>query len=151
VPDIVAHLCPGEDYSDVMRRYDGDLVAIATDAMVARPLADWCGARSAAGARVYRYRFDHPGGGPSLRATHTAEVPLVFGTYRDRDAGQRLGGHATGAGPVAAALVAAWRSFLHGQGPGWPPLAEGRAPALGVFGGPLPHHVESGAQELTQA
>ncbi len=81
----------------MMRRYAGDLVAIATDAMVARPLADWCGARAASGSRVYRYRLDHPGGGPRLRATHTAEVPLVFGTYGDGEAGERLGGHASGA------------------------------------------------------
>ena len=105
VPDIVAHLCPDEDPGEVLRRYGDDLVAIATEAMVAGPLAVWCQARAAAGPRVYRYRFDHPGGGPRLRATHTAEVPLLFGTWRDGDAGERLGGHATGAGPVADALV----------------------------------------------
>ena len=103
-------------------RYGDDpSLAIATEAMVAGPLSVWCQARAAAGPRVFRFRFDHPGGGPRLRATHTAEVPLLFGTWRDGDAGERLGGHATGAGPVAHALVAAWCSFLHGQGPGWGP------------------------------
>jgi para-nitrobenzyl esterase len=138
VPDIVAHLCPGEDPAEMLRRHGGDLVAIATEAMVAGPLAEWCRARAAAGPRVYRYRFDHPGGGPRLRATHTAEVPLLFGTWRDGDAGERLGGHATGAGPVAEAMVKAWGSFLHGNGPGWPPLAvDGGPPELGIFGGGL--------------
>jgi para-nitrobenzyl esterase len=152
IPDIVAHVCPGDDPDDVMRRFGGDLVAIATDAMVAGPLDSWCRARASTGARVYRYRFDHPGGGPRLRATHTAEVPLLFGTWRDGGAGERLGGHATGAGPVADAIVTAWRSFLHGQGPGWRPVAGSGAPSdLGVFGGRRPHHVESRPQALTEA
>ncbi len=145
VPDIVAHLCPDEDPGEVLRRHRGDLVAIATEALVAGPLAEWCQARAAAGAPVYRYRFDHPGGGPRLRATHTAEVPLLFGTWRDGDAGERLGGHATGADPVAEALVSAWSSFLQGKGPGWRPLMGGAAPsAVGVFGGRRPYHVDPG-------
>jgi carboxylesterase type B len=136
VPDIVAHLCPREDPGEVLRRFGGDLVAVATDAMIAGPLADWCRARAAAGPRVYRYRFDHPGGGPRLRATHTAEVPLVFGTWRDGDAGERLGGRASGAGPVSDALAKAWASFLHGKGPGWLPVSTGGGPhEVGVFGG----------------
>ncbi len=150
VPDIVAHLCPDEDPGDVLRRYGDDLVAIATEAMVAGPLAAWCQARAAAGPRVHRYRFDHPGGGPRLRATHTAEVPLLFGTWRDGDAGERLGGHATGAGPVADALVAAWRSFLHGHGPGWAPLIGGGTLEVGVFGGRRAFAIDSAPAVLTQ-
>jgi para-nitrobenzyl esterase len=151
VPDIVAHLCPAEDPGEVLRRFDGDLVAIATEAMFAGPLADWCQARAAAGPRVYRYRFDHPGGGPRLRATHTAEVPLLFGTYRDGGAGERLGGHGAGAGPVANALVAAWRSFLHGQGPGWrPQVGGGKSPEVGVFGGRTAFATHSEAGVLTE-
>jgi para-nitrobenzyl esterase len=151
VPGIVAHLCPDEDPSDVLQRYGGDLVAISTEAMIAGPLADWCRARAAAGPRVYRYRFDHPGGGPRLRATHTAEVPLLFGTWRDGDAGERLGGHATGAAPVANAVVSAWGSFLHGKGPGWPPMAgSGAPPEVGVFGGRSPRHVEWRPEALTE-
>ncbi len=153
VPDIVAHLCPDGDPGEVLRRFGGDLVAIATEAMVAGPLAVWCGARASAGSRVYRYRFDHPGAGPRLRATHTAEVPLLFGTWRDGDAGERLGGHARGAGPVAAALVKTWGSFLHGKGPGWLPVTAGGGPHdLGVFGGRRPHRVdESQPEALTEA
>jgi para-nitrobenzyl esterase len=149
VPDIVAHLCPGEDPHEVLER-GGDLVAIATDALVVAPLVRWAAARAAAGARVYRYRFDHPGGGPRLRATHTAEVPLLFGTWRDGGPGERLGGHATGADAVASSMVAAWTSFLHGQGPGWQPVAAGGGfSEVGVFGGRRAHVVESGSGELT--
>jgi para-nitrobenzyl esterase len=152
IPAIVAHLCPAEDPDEVLRRHRGDLVAIATEAMVAGPLAAWCGARARAGSRVWRYRFDHPGAGPRLRATHTAEVPLLFGTWRDGGAGERLGGQATGAGRVANALVKAWGSFLHGNGPAWPPLGGSRnPPQLGVFGGRRPHRVEPPAEALTQA
>lgn len=155
IPDIVAHLCPDEDPSHVLRRHGGDLVAIATEAMVAGPLAAWCRARAAAGPRVYRYRFDHPGGGPRLRATHTAEVPLLFGTWADGGAGERLGGHADRSHPpgqVADALVKAWGSFLHGSGPGWLPSGGGgEPPQLGVFGGRRPHRVESRPEGLTEA
>lgn len=155
VPDIVAHLRPGEDPGEVLRRHRGDLVAIATEAMVSGPLAGWCRARAAAGPRVYRYRFDHPGGGSRLRATHTAEVPLLFGTWCDGGAGARLGGHANAShppGPVADAVVKAWASFLHGTGPGWLPLVgSGKTTEIGVFGGGRPHHVESRSDALTEA
>jgi para-nitrobenzyl esterase len=152
VPDIVAHLYPDQAPDEVLRRHGGDLAAVATEAMVAGPLAAWCQARAAAGPRVYRYRFDHPGGGPSLRATHTAEVPLLFGTWADGEAGERLGGQASGVAPVADALLSAWGAFLHGKGPGWQPLMSGGAPPeVGVFGGRRPYQVESRPQALTEA
>jgi len=132
VPDIVGHLCPGEDAREVLDRYDGDLVAIATDAMVAAPLARWAEARAGSGARVYRYRVDHPGAGSQLRATHTVEVPLLFGTWQDGGPGERLGGQWPGAEEVSDELVSAWARFIHGQSPGWAPSAQ----AVHVFGTP---------------
>ncbi|HUA02327.1 MAG TPA: carboxylesterase family protein [Solirubrobacteraceae bacterium] len=131
VPDIVAHLVPGEDARDVLDRYHGDLVAIATDAIVAGPVARWAEARAeAVGGRsaVYRYRVDYPGAGPQLRATHTVEVPLLFGTWHDGGPGERLGGQAEGAGGVSAELTSAWRRFVHGESPGWAPAAVNRTP-----------------------
>ena len=122
VPDIVAHLYPGENAREVLDRYHGDLVAIATEAMVAGPVARWAQARAeAVGGRstVYRYRVDHPGAGQQLRATHTVEVPLLFETWRDGGPGERLGGQAPGAGVVSAELTAAWGRFVHGESPGW--------------------------------
>ena len=106
------------------------LVDIATDAMVAEPLARWASARAeAVGDRsaVYRYRVDHPGAGPDLGATHTVEVPLLFGTWRDGGPGARLGGQARGTDEVAGEMIAAWSRFMHGGGPGWAP-ASGSAP-----------------------
>ncbi|MGB8880153.1 MAG: hypothetical protein WCD11_27840, partial [Solirubrobacteraceae bacterium] len=102
-------------------------------------------ARVAGGGRVYRYRVDHPGAGPQLRATHTVEVPLLFGTWSDGGPGERLGGQGTGTAAVAQELVRAWGSFLHGHGPGWRPIAANDATVeAGVFGGRRAHHVESG-------
>jgi para-nitrobenzyl esterase len=140
VPDIVAHLRPGEDAGDLLDRYQGDLVAIATDAMIAAPLTRWAVERArAVGDRsvVHRYRVDHPGAGPELGATHTVEVPLLFGTWRDGGPGERLGGQAPGAGAVSAELVTAWSRFIHGEDPGWPALAPDQStPDIRVFGTP---------------
>ncbi len=141
VPDIVAHLCPDEDVRDVLDRYHGDLVAIATDAIVAEPLARWASARAGAvgdGSTVHRYRVDHPGAGPQLRATHTAEVPLIFGTWQDGGPGERLGGQAAGAAAVSADLVSAWGRFVHGEDPGWPAVAQAASePEVRAFGVPM--------------
>jgi para-nitrobenzyl esterase len=132
VPGIVRHLCPGEDPDEVLDRHGGDLVAIATEAIVAGPVARWADARSSAGARVYRYRVDHPGAGLQLRATHSVEVPLLFGTWQDGGPGERLGGQVGGAAEVSERIMRAWGAFLHGDGPGWAGGA-----GVEVFGRPL--------------
>jgi len=139
VPAIVAHLCHTDDPGAVLDRYRDAatatgaphdplslLVQIATDAMIAEPLARWASARAeAVGDRsaVYRYRVDHPGAGGALRATHTVEVPLLFGTWRDGGPGERLAGQARGGAEVGGEISAAWSRFVHGRGPGWAPAA----------------------------
>ncbi len=151
IPGVIAHLCDTEDPDAVLDRYRERAVAvgaphdplsllveIATDAMVAEPLARWAAARAGAvGDRsvVHRYRVDHPGAGPELGATHTVEVPLLFGTWRDGGPGERLGGQAPGAGAVSAELVTAWSRFVHGEDPAWPALAPDQStPEIRVFG-----------------
>jgi para-nitrobenzyl esterase len=153
IPGVIAHLCPTEHPDAVLDRYRERaiaagtpddalslLVEIATDAMVAEPLARWATARAGAvGDRstVHRYRVDHPGAGPELGATHTVEVPLLFGTWRDRGPGERLGGQAPGAGVVSAELVTAWTRFVHGDDPGWAAVAPDQStPEVRVFGTP---------------
>ncbi len=115
------------------------LVQIATEAMVAGPLAHWAQQRAAAvtgRSSVYRYRVDHSGAQPPLGATHTVEVPLIFGSWDDGGPGQRLGGHGSGTEAVASRLVDSWGAFVHGESPGWRPLAAERDDdELGVFGG----------------
>jgi para-nitrobenzyl esterase len=154
VPDIVAHLCPDEDPREVLDRFDGNLVAIATDAIVVAPLARWASTRAAAVAgqsSVYRYRVDHPGAGPRLRATHTAEVPLLFETWRDGGPGERLGGQASGAAEVARELLGAWTGFLRTGSPGWESeVAEDPDNVLGVFGGASPVSISSASPALTK-
>jgi para-nitrobenzyl esterase len=160
IPAVVAHLCPNEEPRDVLDRYRERainavvphdplslLIEIATDTMVAEPLARWASARAQAvegASMVYRYRIDHPGGGPELGATHTVEVPLLFGTWRDRGPGQRLGGQAPGADAVADELVAAWSRYLHGEGPGWLPVQPGAVtPEVHAFGTRAPEPAEA--------
>ena len=153
IPAVVAHLCHTEEPDAVIERYRERAVAagasddpvsllveIATDAMVAEPLARWASARAGAvGGRsaVHRYRVDHPGAGPDLGATHTVEVPLVFGTWQDGGPGERLGGQGPGAAAVSADLVSVWGRFVHGEAPDWPAVAPGStAPQIRVFGIP---------------
>ena len=151
IPAVIAHLCHCDDPNAVLDRYRERAVAtgapsdplsllvdIATDAMVAEPLARWASARARAvrdRSVVHRYRVDHPGAGPELGATHTVEVPLLFGTWRDGGPGERLAGQAPGAGAVSEELVTAWSRFVHGQAPGWPAVAPDRStPDVRVFG-----------------
>jgi len=87
---------PGQTWEAVDPRPTPELVAIATDTIVAGPAARFASRRARAvaeaGGRVYRYRVDHPGAGSVLGATHTADVPLLFGTWNDGGPGERLGG-----------------------------------------------------------
>jgi para-nitrobenzyl esterase len=152
IPAVVAHLVDTDDPGAVLDQYRERaaaagaphdalslLVGIATDAMIAEPLARWASARAEAiGARsaVYRYRVDHSGAGPDLGATHTVEVPLLFGTWRDGGPGERLGGQARGAGDVAGEMIAAWSRFMHGGGPGWSPTTAAAPDDVRVFARP---------------
>jgi para-nitrobenzyl esterase len=150
IPGIVRHLCHTDQPQDVLERYRERasqrgaptdplslLVAVATDAMVAEPLAGWAAARAgavSARSRVYRYRVDHPGGGSELVATHTVETPLFFGTWDDGGPGQRLAGQAAGADAVAAELRTDWARFVNGGDPGWEPLTDRQPENIKVFG-----------------
>lgn len=153
VPAIVAHLCPDRDPDEVLESHRRAaraagapahpaalLVAIATEQMVAEPVRRYARERAAAVApagEVFLYRFDHPGAGPDLRATHTAEVPVLFRSWADGGPGERLGGRGPAPAPVADALGRSWARFLHGHDPGWAARTGGRdsAAVSGVFGG----------------
>ena len=140
---IVSHFPDVDDagalidtYRHGLGRVDANelLVRIATDAMIASPSARWASARAAAGGRVHRYRVDHAGD-PDLGATHTVDVPLVFGTYDDGGAGTRLAGAGGASAAVSSAMMESWGRFVHEGEPGWPALEAGcDAPVL-VFGG----------------
>jgi para-nitrobenzyl esterase len=159
IPAVVAHLCHTDEPDAVLDCYCERAVAagaphdqlsllvdIATDAMVAEPVARWAAARAGAvggASAVHRYRVDHPGAGPELGATHTVEVPLLFGTWQDGGAGERLAGQAPGAAAVSGELVTAWSRFAHGEAPGWPPVPpDGSMPDVRVFGRPSRSRLE---------
>jgi para-nitrobenzyl esterase len=110
-------------------------LAALTAQIITGPLDRWAAARAAAGARVHRFRVDHPGAGPDLGATHTSEVPLVFGTWDVTGPGERLAGQAGGAAEVSDAVRRAWAAFARGSGPGWAPQTGAEAWEVGVFGG----------------
>jgi len=143
---IVGHLPGIEDAAATISSYrsraegviDNNLllVRIATDAMIAESTARWAAQRASAGARVYRYRVDHPAPDPDLGATHSVDVPLMFGTYGDGGPGTRLAGDDRRSAEVSGAMMSAWGAFVRGQGPGWAPLAGGEDPVVHVFGGP---------------
>jgi para-nitrobenzyl esterase len=150
IPGIVGHLFHTDRPQDVLAEYAARaaaraaptddlslLVELATDAMVAQPLAGWAAARAQGvdgRSRVYRYRVDHPGAGPELGATHTVETPLFFGTWGDGGPGQRLAGQAPGSGAVAEQLRTDWACFIHDGDPGWAPLTDQQPENIKVFG-----------------
>lgn len=151
VPGVVSHLYPDEEPEGVLERAreaaraagrpdspQALLVDLATERLVAGPARQYAHARArAAGARVWRFRVDHRGG--ALGATHTVEVPLLFGTWDDGDAGERLAGGGPDPAPAAHELTRAWGRFVRGEGPGWDPVAPDGGPgAVGVFGGNAP-------------
>ena len=83
---------------------------------------------------MHRYRVDHAGD-PDLGATHTVDVPLVFGTYDDGGAGTRLAGAAGASAAVSSTMMESWGRFVHDGEPGWPAVEAGRDAAVEVFGG----------------
>jgi len=167
IPGIVAHLCETDDPDAVIGAQREHAIAagaphdplsllvdIATRVMVAEPLSAWALARAAAASprgAVYRYRVDHPGAAAELGATHTVEVPLIFGSWDDGGPGERLAGHAPGALEVSGALVTAWSAFMRDGSPGWAPeRPDEAARTIGVFGGAATFAIESEDAALTR-
>ena len=157
IPGIVAHLTGTTEPERLLDRYRAAadagrahdralLVQVATDVMFADPIESFARARAreadqrGRGGRIFVYRFDHPGGGPGLGATHTSDVPLVFGTWRDNGPGERLGGQDDRGGDVAHEVAGTWGRFLHGQAPEWASFGAA-SDEVGVFGGAASLHV----------
>jgi para-nitrobenzyl esterase len=95
------------------------LCRLATQRLFAGPVQEWAAGRKQAGGEVFRYRIDHRGPDPRLGATHTIDVPLVFGTH-EHEIGARVAGSGASAQAVSDAMIGAWRAFVHGRGP-WDP------------------------------
>ena len=146
LPAIVGHLPGIADPAAAIAEHRGRagakatnndlLVRIATEAMVVGPTARWAAARAAAGGRVFRYRVDHARADTDLGATHTVDVPLLFGTFDDGGPGARLAGPGPASAAASRAVMAAWGAFAREGDPGWPALAPGAEPAVAHFGVP---------------
>jgi para-nitrobenzyl esterase len=65
---------------------------------------------------IYEFCFD----ASPIRASHTTEIPLVFGTL-ESEFGSALYGAAPHAEAVSREMSAAWRAFATHGDPGWPP------------------------------
>jgi para-nitrobenzyl esterase len=114
---------------DAERQRDGELAdaesvlcRLATQRLFAGPVQEWAARRRTAGGEVFRYRIDHRGPDPRLGATHTIDVPLVFGTH-EHEIGARAAGSGASAQAVSDAMIGAWRAFVHGRAP-WDPAQQ---------------------------
>jgi len=92
------------------------LCAAATQQLFAGPTDEWTAARAAAGGTVFPYRVEHRSSDERLGAVHTIDVSLVFGSY-EHEVGARVAGNTPGSARVSAAMVSAWRAFVHGEPP----------------------------------
>jgi para-nitrobenzyl esterase len=95
------------------------LCRLATRHLFVEPVTEWADARARAGGEVHRYSVAFTGPDPSLGATHTIDVSLVFGTF-GTEIGTGVSGGGARAAPVSAGMICAWREFVHGRRP-WEP------------------------------
>jgi para-nitrobenzyl esterase len=95
------------------------LCRLATRQLFRGPVQEWARRRAAAGAEVLTYSVEHRSPDAALGATHTIDVPLLFGTYGG-EVGRRVAGDGEPSRSVSQAMMAAWREFLHGRTP-WDP------------------------------
>lgn len=113
----------GSYYNEMIHRVDPLRIASAaiTEHLFTRPADDWAGNAAAAGSTVFRARYGHPGPawGGRLAATHTIEIPLLFGTFTD----PRLAAlyePDSRAAELSVTLRRAWARFLHTGSPSTP-------------------------------
>ena len=87
-----------------------------------------------AGHPTFVYEFQRPLAAPARDVPHTSEIPYVFGTTDTPFFADKTG---CDAGPLSAAMLAAWSNFAKTGSPGedWGPSALGRV-TINVLGGP---------------
>ena len=95
------------------------LCRLATHHLFLLPVVEWAAARRRAGGEVLEYRVGFSSPDPGLGATHTIDVPLVFGTY-DTEIGARVTGGGERAKTASEQMIGAVRGFVHGRAP-WDP------------------------------
>ncbi len=123
LPDVTGSEQAAVEIEQERARGAGDnsavLCRLTTHHLFLLPVVEWTAARRRAGGEVLEYRVQYGSPEPGLGATHTIDVPLVFGTY-----GTEIGARVTGGGERAKAasdqMIRAVREFAHGRAP-WDP------------------------------
>lgn len=92
--------------------------AAITEQLYTRPADQWAGGAAAAGSAVFRAQYAHPSPawGGQLAATHTIDIPLLFGTFAASEfaALYELDAQAP---DLSSTLQQAWSRFLHTGSP----------------------------------
>lgn len=95
--------------------------AVITDHLYTQPADRWAGRATAAGSTVFRAQYAHPS--PAwdgrLAATHTIEIPLLFGTFAAPEFAM-LYETDVKAPELSSTLQRAWSRFLHTGSPSTP-------------------------------
>jgi para-nitrobenzyl esterase len=90
---------------------------VCSDFVYRMPTLHIAQAHAAGGGATYLYEFCY--GASPVGASHTTEIPLVFGTL-DSPGGSALYGTTPDAAAVSHEMSAAWRAFAATGNPGWP-------------------------------
>ncbi|MER5525757.1 carboxylesterase family protein [Streptomyces sp. NPDC002677] len=116
---LTAMLGPGaaQRYAAAVQRAETPstaAAAIITEQLYTRPADQWADRAAATGAGVFRAQYVHPS--PAwdgrLAATHTVEIPLLFGTFAAAEFAV-LYERDLRAPDLSATLQRAWSGFLH--------------------------------------
>jgi para-nitrobenzyl esterase len=113
IPDGAQAYRAGRPDSDDRQLYQ----LVCSDFVYRMPTLHIAQAHAAGGGTTYLYEFCFDAS--PIRAAHTTEIPLVFGTL-DSPVGSALYGSAPGAEAVSREMTTAWRSFAKHGDPGWP-------------------------------
>jgi carboxylesterase type B len=96
----------------------GAAAAAITEQLYTRPADQWAGRAAEAGSAVFRAQYAHPS--PAwdgrLAATHTLDIPLLFGTFAASEFAV-LYGLDVRAPDLSSTLQQAWSRFLHTGSP----------------------------------
>jgi para-nitrobenzyl esterase len=90
---------------------------VCSDFVYRMPTLHIAQAHAAGGGTTYLYEFCYDAS--PVGASHTTEIPLVFGTL-DSPGGSALYGTASDAAAVSREMSASWRAFAATGNPGWP-------------------------------
>jgi para-nitrobenzyl esterase len=119
---LTAMLGPGaaKQYTEVVQPAEAlsTAAAIITEQLYSQPADQWAGRAAAAGAAVFRAQYAHPSPAWNgrLAATHTIDIPLLFGTFAASEFAV-LYERDVRAPDLSSTLQRVWSRFLHTGSP----------------------------------